>query len=177
MLSRFYHLRRALTGLRRTGDRFRRGVTAVEFALIAPVFFMIFIGIVEMSLMMLAQHLMENATFNASRIAKTGYIANNKTQLETVMDVIDRELGSLDPLIRVAQLTFTSTVYTGWNAIGQPDQGTEGLGTANQIVVYTVSYPWKVFTPMIGNIIADDNGIINLSSRIVIQNEPYNAGG
>ncbi|MDD5585804.1 MAG: pilus assembly protein [Alphaproteobacteria bacterium] len=154
-------------------NRFRKGVTALEFALIAPVFFLMFIGLIETSLIMLVQHLLENATFNASRLAKTGFVAEEKTQLETVMDVLYREMGSLSPLVQTSKLTFSSEVFGNINDI-PAGEGGEGLGTASQVVVYTVGYPWKVFTPMIGEIIGDQNGIVRLSSRIVVRNEPYN---
>lgn len=161
------------SGMRALHNRLRRGAAAIEFALVAPAFFLIFIGVVEMSLAMLAQHLLENATFNASRLAKTGYIATGRTQIQTVMDVLDTELGSLAPLIDVAKISFTSTAFGQLDRIGLPGQGADGLGAADQIVVYTISYPWKIFTPMISNIIGDANGIITLTSHIVVRNEPY----
>lgn len=150
-----------------------RGVTAIEFALIAPVFFMFLIGITEVSLLLLAEHLLENATYNASRVAKTGYIAEDKTQMETMMDALITRLQGLAPLLDVAKISVTSTAYGSLSDIGQPEEGVEGLGTPEQVVVYTVTYPWKIFTPMIGTIMGDANYNINLSSRIVVRNEPY----
>ncbi len=50
----------------------RKGTTAVEMALIAPVFFLFMIGVMELSLVFLTQHLMENAAYNTSRLAATG---------------------------------------------------------------------------------------------------------
>jgi len=169
----FQRLSCVTRGAQQAHNRFRKGLTSIEFALIAPAFFLIFIGLIEMSLMMLAQHLIENATFNASRLAKTGFIAEGKTQLETVMDVINRELGSLSPLINSSRVTFTSTVYGQITDIDVPEQGVAGLGTAEDIVVYTISYPWQVFTPLMNDIIGDQDGIIRLTSRIVVRNEPY----
>ena len=153
--------------------RAERGSTALEMALIAPVFFLMFIGITEISLMMLTQHLLENATFNASRLAKTGYVATGQTQMATVLAALDSELGSLAPLIDVTKIGMTSTAYGNLSQINQPGQGIAGLGTAQQVVVYTISYPWKFFTPMIGQIIGDANNIMTLTSRIVVRNEPY----
>ena len=154
-------------------DRARRGITALEMALIAPVFFTMLMGVVEVSLVMLAQHLLENATFNASRLAKTGYVTTGKTQMATVMAALDGELGSLAPLIDVTKLSMTSTAYGNLSQINQPGQGVAGLGAAQQVVVYTVSYPWKFFTPMIGQIMGDANNMLTLTSRIVVRNEPY----
>jgi hypothetical protein len=50
--------------------------------------------------------------------------------------------------------------------------GSEGIGAAGNIVVYRITYPWQVMTPLIGNIIGHD-GIINLSAYSVVKNEPY----
>jgi Flp pilus assembly protein TadG len=169
----FRHIPIFALSLRSLRNRFRKGVMAVEFAVLAPVFFMLFTGLIETSLIMLVQHLLENATYNASRLAKTGYADGERTQLETIMDVLVREMGSLNPLIDVARLNFSSAVYDDPTGIGDPEEGEEGLGTGGQYVVFTVSYPWHVFTPLIGDIIADQNGIIRLSSRIVVRNEPY----
>ncbi|MFA6279752.1 MAG: TadE/TadG family type IV pilus assembly protein [Bdellovibrionales bacterium] len=150
-----------------------RGVTAVEFALISPVLIMLLVGITEMSLVLLANHLLENATYNASRTGKTGYVAEGKTQLETVTDTLLSRLSGLDPLIDPAKITITTTSYGDLSDIGQPEQGTESsLGTASQVVVYTITYPWTMFTPLIGNLIGDENRVINLTSRIVVRNEP-----
>jgi len=152
----------------------RRGITSVEFALIAPVFFLFLIGTTELSLIMLVEHLLENAAYNASRTAKTGYIEQGQTQMETVMAEINKRIGNLDPLIDPDNLVITSTTYGDLSDIGQPDEGLESLGTAGEVVVYTISYPWKFFTPLIGDLMGDSERIITLSSRIVVRNEPYN---
>lgn len=151
-----------------------KGVTAIEFALIAPLLITFIVGITEMSLVLLANHLLENAVYNASRTAKTGFIAAGKTQLETVMEVLHTRIGGLAPLLDPNKLTITSTAYGSLSDIGQPEEGVEeSLGTPGEVVVYTISYPWQIFTPVIGNLMGDDQGIVNLSSRIVVRNEPY----
>lgn len=162
-----------LLSLRAKRSKGERGVTSIEFALIAPVFIMLLIGITEMSLVLLANHLLENATYNASRTGKTGYVAEGQTQLETVTGVLLSRLSGLAPLLDPSRITITTTSYGSLSDIGQPDQGTEeSLGTASEVVVYTITYPWQLFTPLIGNLIGDENREINLTSRIVVRNEP-----
>lgn len=168
-VKRYNSIRPALKACR---DRCRRGLAALEMALIAPAFFLIFIGIVEISLLMLTLHLIENSTYNASRLAKTGFVDEGKTQMETVMDLLMREMGSLAPLVNLSNVQFTSTSYGSIRQIDEPGEGQLGLGGRSDIVVITVTYPWQVFTPLMNDLIGDDNGIINLSSRIVVRNEP-----
>lgn len=154
-------------------DKDRRGISSIEFAFIAPVFMYLLIGITEVSTIMLIQHILENATYNASRTAKTGYVEENKTQMQTVMDALVVRLNGLAPLIDVAKVHMESMAYASLSNIGQPDQGVEGLGTPGQVVVYTVTYPWEMYTPLIGKFMGDGSGTINLTSRIVVKNEPY----
>jgi len=92
--------------------------------------------------------------------------------MDTVVDVLYTELGSLSPLIDVSKLTFMSTSFGELSDISQTE-GSEGLGAAEQVVVFTITYPWQTFTPLLGELIGDENGIVPLTSRIVVRNEPY----
>ena len=154
----------------RTIRQKQRGATAVEMALITPVFFMLLIGITEMAMIETAQQLLENAAYNTSRLAKTGFVTSGQTQAQTVSQVMSQELQSFGNFINTANVTMTETSYNSFAGIGTG--GTSGMGNPTQIVVYTISYPWKLMTPMIGNIIGT-NGIVTLTSRIVVRNEPY----
>ncbi|HEU0117939.1 MAG TPA: TadE/TadG family type IV pilus assembly protein [Alphaproteobacteria bacterium] len=156
--------------------RSQKGTTATEMALLAPVFFLLLIGITEFMLIITAQQLIENASFNASRLAKTGFVASGSTQSATVLQVLTNELNSFGSLIDTSKLTTTSTAYADFQVIGAG--GTNGYGTEQQIVVYTVTYPWKLFTPLLGQIVgtwdtSSQSWVLNLSSRIVVRNEPY----
>ncbi len=162
-----------ITSLRLKKHKNQRGVAAIEFALILPLLILFLLGTTEISLVMLVQHLLENATYTASRLGKTGYVVDGKTQMETVMDALLTRLQGLGPLLDVSKLSMTSDAYGSLSDIGQPDQAIEGLGEPEQVVVYTVTYPWKMFTPVIGQLMGDENNIIRLSSRIVVRNEPY----
>jgi Flp pilus assembly protein TadG len=168
----FFRLRRGSLASAR-----QKGATAVELALIAPVFFLLLIGITETCLIEAGQQLLENATFNTSRLAKTGYSANGQTQAQTVNAILVNELQSFGSLFDTTQVTMTSTAYNSFTNAAAGSGGTSGLGNPEQIVVYTVTYPWKLFTPMIGQIIgtqnASGNWVINLTSQIVVRDEPY----
>ena len=150
----------------------QKGTTAVEMALIAPTFFLFMIGVVEISLVLLTQHLMENAAYNASRLATTGYTNSGQTQQQTITAILNQELQSLGTLIDTNQVTVTATAYASMASVGVAGQGTAGNGSSGQVVTYVVSYPWKLFTPMLSAVIGT-GGVLTLSTSIVVQNEPY----
>jgi len=63
-----------------------------------------------------------------------------------------------------------------------PGESSNGVGAAGNIVVYTVTYNWRVLTPMVGKYlgIPDPNAagrfIIPMSASIVVKNEPAVSG-
>jgi len=174
------------------------GATAVEFAIIAPVLIMLMMAITDIGMMMFAQGVLENSTFMAARTGKTGFVEQDKTREETMIEVLHQRAGTL---MDTTKLNITSISYGEFDDIGQPepfidangngerdtgenytdvngngvyddDVGTSGQGAASEVVVYTVTYPWKLSTPVISRMMGDE-GIMNLTSRIVVQNEPY----
>lgn len=182
--------------------RCERGTTAMEFAFVLPIMLFFTIGILEFSMMFMAQNVLENATNFASREGKTGHIGEGMTRDEYMLYLIQSRINRLMDIEEVTIDTkvykslqdvgkpepYTDTspnnghydigeAYTDTNANGQwdPDMGIEGYGNAGEVVVYTVTYPWHLLTPFLGNVLGTD-GIIDLSSRILVKNEPYGNG-
>jgi Flp pilus assembly protein TadG len=182
-------------GIYRAAD----GATAVEFALISPVVVLLVMGIIEMSLMMLAQNLMESATFAASRTGKTGYVAGGTTREDTILQALNNIAGSV---LDTNRIIITSASYDEFGDIGEPepfvdanangvrdegenytdvngnsqydsDMGASGAGDSGEVVVYTVTYPWHIATPIVNSVLGDENGDINLVARTVVRNEPF----
>lgn len=180
--------------------RFRRdarGVTMVEFGLIAPVLTLMIMGIVELGLMMAGQAILDNATFVASRTGKTGYTDKDTKQDKTITATIQKNASAfLDP----TKITVTSVAYSDYDSMqpepftdknnngvwdsGEPytdvnkngvydkNSGTSGYGNSGQVVLYTATYDWRLVTPMIGKLIGKNN-VVQLKARVVVKNEPY----
>lgn len=173
------------------------GATAIEFALIALALIYFMVGIVEFSVAMTVGNSLEAATNMSSRLGKTGYVDEEAelTQEETIYEEIERRVG---PLIDMEKLKITHEVFNDFESLTSPDilkdenedgdtddpgewtdvdgdgfkDGADGVGTSGNIVVYRISYPWEVMTPVMGKILGD-GGIINLTAYSVVKNEPY----
>ncbi len=159
----------------------RDGTAIIEFALVAPMFFLMLMGIIEIAMLMFTHSVLAGAIIHGARVGKTGY------------SVGDRETYIRSEILRLAgnflvpsQLTITSLNYDTYENIGVPepcltplcagglpnvdysdvngnsqwdaDQGTTGAGIRNRIVLYTATYSWRFFTPLIGRILGTLRG-------------------
>jgi Flp pilus assembly protein TadG len=109
----------------------------------------------------------------------------------------------IQPLLNPANITVAGKSYSGFNNVAQPepytdvsgvghyvagdpytdvngngqwdaDMGASGLGGPGDIVVYTASYPWPIFTPLVQQFFGN-NGTVTISASSVVKNEPYNS--
>jgi Flp pilus assembly pilin Flp len=175
------------------------GTTAIEFAFIATGLVYLMVGIIEFAMAVTVGNSLEAATNLSSRLGKTGYIDADAQldQEDTIRKEVERRVG---PLIDIEQVDITHEVYNDFDSLTTPDiivdvngdgniveddgdswtdvdgdgfmDGGNGLGVGGEIVVYRVSYPWKVFTPFISSFVGND-GIIELMAYSVVKNEPY----
>ena len=183
------------------------GATVIEYAMVLPVLLLFIMGILEYSIIMYANAIVEGSTTAAARLSKTGYNNNSgngncssptQSRSQYITCIVRSRLGGL---FVPANITIVSKSYANFSQIGQPepytdaahvghyvagdpytdingngqwdaDMGAAGLGGPGDIVVYTISYPWHVLTPIMQRFIGT-NGIITLSSSAVIKNEPY----
>lgn len=86
-------LRRRSCGFRRFLRHRRRGASAVEFAIVAPLFFLLIFGMFEFGRMIMVQQLMTNAARSGSRVAVIDG-ATSSGVISTVKDYL--EGGSVD---------------------------------------------------------------------------------
>ncbi len=148
------------------------GNAAVEFALIAPMLFLLLMGIVEFALVMFSMSVIEGAATSASRLGLTGRdtdgnFGDTDARLTYVRNEIARlSLGMIDS----SKVQFNPVVHAGFGSAGN-DVG-EGLGGGNQAVTYELSYDWNFFTPMIGHFFGPDN-MFTIRSTVIVKNEDF----
>lgn len=178
--------------------RCESGVEAIEFAMVSPIVLLLILGTVELGFAFAAQHLMESGMYDASRLGRTGHIAEDTTQEETIIATLGNRAGLM---LDMDNVVLTSIAYDEFTEIGLPepftdangngirddgenyedlngngewdeDRGVVGYGAASQIVVYTATYPWPLHTPILSQALGSD-GFLNLSAHAVVKNEPY----
>jgi Flp pilus assembly pilin Flp len=174
--------------------RNQRGATAIEFAIVSMPVIYLMVGIVEFSVAMTVANSLEAATNLSSRLGKTGFVEDQLSQKETIRAEIERRVG---PLIDMNKLEITTTAFQDFEDLDTPDpwndddadgevdvgewtdvngngfcDGCSGLGSGENVAIYTITYPWQIMTPLISAVVGD-NGIIELSAISVVKNEPY----
>lgn len=178
--------------------RGRRGVTAVEFALIAPVAFTLVCIFIDLSMVMFITNVMEGGLRESSRYAITGYIEAGKTREQKIAEIInDHSYGFIKP----EDITIIYKVYPSFGDVGKPepfvdqngngkydsgepftdvnsngqwdaDMGKAGVGGPGDIVAYIVSYKWTLWTPLAASL-WPNNGTVTLTATVAVRNEPY----
>lgn len=158
------------------------GATAVEFALISPLLFFIFMAIIEISLMFFASVNLNGAAIEAARRIRTG-----QTQVSgnPEADFTNSLCGQLDTIITCDEVFYDARTVTSFNGVSldiayDPDTGepiTYGFNTggSGDIVLVRVMYAWSITTPTISAFFETSPGTSNrmLSSTVVFKTEPY----
>ena len=190
---------RSLRGRLRAFFRCRSGAGLLEFALGLPVFVLLTAGIFEFALVLFVNNAVEGGLRDASRYGITGQSVSGETREQTLINIVnDRSYGLVT--LTASDITFKSydtlsavgqeepyndnspangqydvgETYTDINTNGQwdADQGADGVGGADDVVLYTVTYQWTFLTPLFAPFGGGD-GALDLTSTITVRNEPY----
>lgn len=150
------------------------GMAAIEFALISPVFFLIFMGIFEIGAIMVVQTSLETAILQVSRYGRTGSTVAGQTSQQTAVSLAGQySFGLVDPNKLVLTITPYSSISSIPTISQAPNDGTQNFGTGKQYALYTLSYDWQFYTPYAGLLLSSTANSIKLTASTVVQNEPY----
>lgn len=146
--------------------RDRRGVSAVEFGLTAPILFLVVFGTLQVAQGYYVRTVLTGSINAAARKSTLQTGPSNASTLDTLVS------NSIKYVMPTANITFTRKNYADFTSVGTPedftdtnkngvydstecfvdmngngvwdaDMGKSGLGGANDIVVYTVSVSYK----------------------------------
>ena len=159
---------------------------AIEFAMIAPVFFLLLMGIVENGLIYFAGSTLQYATDNAARYVRTGQAQGaglTQAQFRT------RICNDIAPLIACnSNLQIDLQAYSGYSAanFATPTDSSGNLksslnnyqlGTACNVVLLRTFYIWNIITPMLSPFLTDmTTGKRLISATAAFRNEPFTSG-
>ena len=170
------------------------GLAVVEFALTAPLFLLLIMGIFDFSWQMYANQVLQGAVSKAARDATLETNAGDQSALDA--NVRER----VQEVFRDAKVSFTRLAYNSYDEVGDPesfndtnkngeydsgecfedvngngswdtDRGADGNGGADDVVLYTASMELTRVLPvwrMIGQ-----SQTVTLKSTTVLRNQPY----
>ncbi|MDA9400225.1 TadE/TadG family type IV pilus assembly protein [Bradyrhizobium sp. CCBAU 45389] len=180
------------TALRRFRGN-RRGSAAVEFALVAPIFFALLFAIIETALMFFASQVLETITQNSARVVLTGQAQSGSVTACAVSGVgtpctqatfKTYVCSQIPALFDCSKLYVDVTSFSSFSAVtlsshidgaGSFDTSMSySPGSAGDIVVVRLFYQWPLFVTGLGYNIANLTG----SKRLLVataafKNEPY----
>ena len=166
--------------------RNRQGSAAVEFAMIAPLFFGLLWAIIETGLVFFAGQVLETVTQDSARTIMTGQAqgaALSQAQFKT--DVCSRVVALFD----CANGIYVDVrSYSSFGTVTIPNQIDAGKNFVNDmkfcpgkdgdIVVVRVFYQWPLFVTSLGYNLADLAGSKRLlSATATFKNEPFPTPG
>ena len=161
--------------------RNRRGSAAVEFALVAPVFFALLFAIIETAIVFFASQVLETITQTSGRYIMTGQAqtaALTSGQFKTyVCNQIPALFTCANLYVDVQSYSsFTSVTFNNHiDAANNFDTTMQyNPGTQGQIVVVRLFYQWPLFVTGLGYNISNLTGSKRLlAATAAFQNEPF----
>jgi Flp pilus assembly protein TadG len=165
--------------------RNRRGSAAVEFALVAPVFFALLFAIIETALVFFAGQVLETVTQDSARMIMTGQTQGaGLTQAQFKTFVCGQSVvGVLFDCLNGIYIDVKSYPAFTNVAITDPIDANNNFlpvmsynpGGPCAIVVVRLFYQWPLFVTGLGYNIANLTGSKRLlSATAAFRNEPYN---
>ncbi|MBN8544151.1 MAG: pilus assembly protein [Alphaproteobacteria bacterium] len=176
------------------------GATIVEFALVAPVFFLLLMAIIEFGLIGFHQVAIESAVAATAREASLGKAAPGGDRVEYVRTHLRQKLRGL---INSSQLQISASTVVSGGTTASPDicmddpprlggpceppliyeetndipgyQGADAsvsLGNAGDVVEVRVLYPWRVQLPLMSRFFGN-NGVFLITANTIVKNEPF----
>jgi Flp pilus assembly protein TadG len=183
-----------------------RGSAAIEFAFVAPAFFVLLMGIMEVGIMFFGQFTMQNAVMTAGRLIRVG--TAQATAYGTAAKCTGGQGGSgpsgayasaqewfkdqiccgISGLLDCTNLHVSVQSYSGGFGTGfTPAKDSNGLytpvtdsyspGVSCDVVLVRATYTWKVQTPGTTWFLVNmANSAHMINATSAFRNEPYAAG-
>jgi len=169
----------------RLHDGRRSGSAIVEFALIAPVFFLMIFALMEIGIIFFAQSTLQRATNDVARLVRTGQVQGGAMTQTQIFNRVCSDIAALmscDNNLRVDIESFSNfggeTFSAPLNASGNFNTNNAySPGSSCDVVLVRVYYSWTVFTPVLTPFLSNMAGSKHLLyGAASFRNEPYTSG-
>lgn len=166
----------------------RKGSAAIEFAMVAPVLFVMLFGMIECGVIYFGSAALQNATDDAGRLVRTGQAARyTEAQLKNQICTEMTGLMSLDTCNNNIQLDvreysdFSGATFPGVTnangSINSTDLSYPETFTSCQVVLIRAFYPWTIMTPLMQPLLENmPNGQYLMAAATAFRSEPFTAG-
>jgi Flp pilus assembly protein TadG len=171
-------LRKALRRFRRN----RRGSAAVEFALVAPVFFALLFAIIETAIVFFAGQVLETVTQDSARFIMTGQAQTGGYSQSQFKTYVCGKISVLFDCVNGVYVDVQSYPAFSGVSINDPIDGSKNFvppnnyspGGPGDIVVVRLFYQWPLVVTGLGYNIANLSGSKRLlTATAAFRNEPY----
>ena len=159
------------------------GAAAVEFALVSAAFMWVFLGIVELGLLMIFSGGLEDGVDKVARLIRTGQADKGGLTAAQMRETICKQV-VLKTACKTA-LVLDVRSFPDFGSISLPSPGRDSngnpklpasyqIGGPKKVVVVRAFYPWKFITPLIGRLMhAFNDQVFIVEAATAFRNEPY----
>lgn len=183
----------------------RAGSAALEFALVAPVFFILLMGSIEVGVMFFGQMVLQNATNDAARLVRTGQFTGTLpnqvlTQAEINAGMVAGQAmtqaqfrtyicNEVSPVLACnGNLQIDVQAFSNFSTAGyaspltashtlDPNLNNFAPGNVCSVVLLRTFYTWSVITPLLTPFLTNmANNQHLMSATAAFRNEPYTTG-
>ncbi|MDR3526375.1 MAG: pilus assembly protein [Rhizomicrobium sp.] len=167
----------------RLNARARSGSAAIEFALVAPVFFVFLMGTIETGIIFLSNFVLQSATNDAARQIRTGQVALGGITQAAFRQTICNEISPLMACDSNLQIDVETVATFNQAAITNPITASNTLdpslvnwqpGAVCSVVLVRAFYTYSVATPFLTPFLVNINSTQHLlTAAVAFRNEPY----
>jgi Flp pilus assembly protein TadG len=140
--------------------RGRRGQSMVEFAVVAPLFFLLVFGITDFGLLFFKQETLQYAIREAGRYAVTGQNISGESREDSIKDILIKKAAGIPISRDDIKITSMSGGILSSNA-----------GGSRAMITVSLQATHKFITPMIGKFFP--NGKYTFTVQTTFMNEPF----
>lgn len=165
--------------------RAQSGSALIEFALIAPVFFLLLFSIMEVGIIFFAQSTLQHGANDIARMVRTGQVQSGALSQTAMKQKLCTEVAPLIPcdgnlyldvqaFSNFSTVQFTPPLDPNGNVKGMNNYK---IGGACDVVLVRAFYAWRVFTPILTPFLTNMAGNRHLVySAAAFRNEPFDPG-